>query len=57
MSDVKWFMQGKWLEYCSCDYGCPCETMAEPTYGHCDGVVAMKSDPIMKPSHLLRAIP
>lgn len=34
MSDVQWFMQGKWLEYCSCDYGCPCETMAEPTYGH-----------------------
>ncbi len=44
MSDVKWFMQGKWLEYCSCDYGCPCETMAEPTYGHCDGVIAMKID-------------
>lgn len=44
MSDVQWFMQGKWLEYCSCDYGCPCETMAEPTYGHCDGAIGMKID-------------
>ena len=39
-----WFLQGKWLEYCSCDHGCPCEAMAPPTQGHCDGVVAMKID-------------
>lgn len=44
MSDVKWHLQGKWLEYCSCDYGCPCEAMAPPTKGFCDGVVAMKVD-------------
>ena len=44
MTDVKWFMQGKYVEYCSCDPGCPCETMVEPTYGHCDGVIAMKVD-------------
>jgi hypothetical protein len=44
MTDVKWFMQGKYVEYCSCDSGCPCETMVAPTYGHCDGVVAMKVD-------------
>lgn len=41
---TKWFLQGKWLEYCSCDHGCPCEAMAPPTQGHCDGVVAMKID-------------
>ena len=44
MTDTKWFMQGKYVEYCSCDYGCPCETMAPPTYGHCEGVIAMKVD-------------
>jgi hypothetical protein len=44
MNDVKWFIQGRYVEYCSCDYGCPCETMASPTYGHCEGVVAMKID-------------
>ena len=44
MGDVKWFMQGKMLGYCSCDYGCPCEFMVEPSYGHCDGAMAMKVD-------------
>ncbi len=44
MTDTKWFMQGKYVEYCSCDHGCPCESMASPTYGHCDGVIAMKID-------------
>ena len=40
----KWFLQGKWLEYCSCDHGCPCEAMAPPTQGYCEGAVAMKID-------------
>jgi len=44
MADPAWFIQGKWLEYCSCDYGCPCESMANPTQGTCDGVVAMHID-------------
>lgn len=44
MADTKWHLEGKWLEYCSCDYGCPCEAMAPPTRGHCDGVVAMAID-------------
>jgi hypothetical protein len=44
MADPTWFIQGKWLEYCSCDYGCPCESMAESTRGTCDGVVAMHID-------------
>jgi hypothetical protein len=37
-------MQGRYVEFCSCDHGCPCEAMAPPTQGHCDGVVAMKID-------------
>lgn len=44
MTDTRWFIQGKWLEYCSCDHGCPCEAMAPPTQGHCEGAVAMKID-------------
>lgn len=44
MADTQWFLKGKWLEYCSCDWGCPCESMAPPTYGTCDGVVAMHID-------------
>ena len=42
MADPKWRLEGKWLEYCSCDSGCPCESMAPPTYGHCTGLVAFK---------------
>lgn len=37
-------LEGKWLEYCSCDHGCPCEAMAPPTEGHCEGAVAFKID-------------
>ena len=44
MAEAQWFIKGKWLEYCSCDYGCPCESMAQPTRGSCDGVVAMHVD-------------
>ena len=44
MAGKNWQIEGKWVEYCNCDYGCPCETMAEPTYGHCTGLVAFKID-------------
>src|SRR3954468_20990627 len=39
-----WLIEGKYIEYCSCDLGCPCETMADPTYGHCTGMVGFKID-------------
>ena len=42
MTDTPWRIEGQWLEYCSCDAGCPCESMAPPTQGHCDGAVAFK---------------
>jgi hypothetical protein len=44
MADTDWFLEGKQLIYCSCDYGCPCEANAPPTYGHCEGVLGMKVD-------------
>jgi hypothetical protein len=44
MTDTPWHLEGKWLEYCSCDAGCPCESMAEPTQGYCEGAMAMQVD-------------
>jgi len=42
MAKHQWHIEGKWLEYCSCDFGCPCESMANPTQGYCTGVVAFR---------------
>ena len=39
-----WNIEGKYIEYCSCDLGCPCESMAEPTHGHCTGLVGFHID-------------
>jgi hypothetical protein len=37
-----WSIEAEYVEYCSCDYGCPCESQAPPTQGHCTGAVAFK---------------
>ena len=39
-----WLIEGRYIEYCSCDLGCPCESMADPTHGHCTGLVAFHID-------------
>ena len=44
MASKNWRIDGRYVEYCSCDHGCPCESMAEPTYGDCTGLVAFKID-------------
>jgi hypothetical protein len=44
MAGKNWQIEGRYVEYCSCDHGCPCETMADPTYGNCTGLVAFKID-------------
>ena len=44
MAGKNWQIEGTYVEYCSCDHGCPCETMADPTYGHCTGLVAFEID-------------
>ena len=31
-------MKGATFGPCNCDWGCPCNFNAPPTYGHCDGV-------------------
>ena len=44
MAGRDWQIEGKYVEYCSCDLGCPCESMADPTYGQCTGLVGFKID-------------
>jgi hypothetical protein len=44
MASKNWLIEGRYAEYCSCDHGCPCESMADPTYGDCTGLVAFKID-------------
>jgi len=44
MPGKNWLIEGKYIEYCSCDLGCPCESMADPTYGYCTGLVGFTID-------------
>lgn len=44
MASKDWSIEGRWAEYCSCDLGCPCESMAEPTRTYCTGVVGFIID-------------
>ena len=38
----KWSLQADYLQACNCDYGCPCEFEAPPTYGCCEGMGAWR---------------
>jgi hypothetical protein len=44
MPGKNWLIEGKYVEYCSCDLGCPCESMADPTYGYCTSLVGFTID-------------
>lgn len=44
MAGKDWSIEGRYMEICSCDFGCPCESMAPPTKGHCEGLVAFAID-------------
>ena len=33
-------MKVYYLDTCNCDYGCPCQFMAKPTHGKCEGLSA-----------------
>lgn len=33
-----WWMKGELLGPCNCDWGCPCNFDAPPTYGTCEGI-------------------
>ena len=34
----KWRMRGELAGPCNCDWGCPCNFDAAPTYGNCEGI-------------------
>ena len=42
MAVREWSIEAEYVEYCSCDLGCPCESNAPPTHGHCTGAIAFK---------------
>lgn len=44
MAGRDWSIEGRYVEYCSCDMGCPCESMADPTQGYCTGAVGFIVD-------------
>jgi hypothetical protein len=35
---IKWQVRVYYLDSCNCDWGCPCQFNAKPTYGNCEGV-------------------
>lgn len=41
MAYVDWLIRGPKLSGCNCNYGCPCEFNAPPTYDVCEGLEAM----------------
>jgi hypothetical protein len=44
MAFVDWSMRGPEIGNCNCDWGCPCQFNAPPTYGNCSGMLAMRID-------------
>jgi len=41
---IKWQIEARLLASCNCDYSCPCQFNALPTYGNCDAVVGLDID-------------
>lgn len=37
MSYVDWMIKGSKISVCNCNYGCPCQFYAPPTYDDCEG--------------------
>ena len=44
MSDTTWTIHGREFANCNCNYGCPCQFNALPTYGNCSAVVGIQID-------------
>ena len=41
---INWQIEARLLASCNCDYSCPCQFNALPTYGNCDAVVGLDID-------------
>ena len=39
---IKWRIKGQGFANCNCDYGCPCQFNALPTYGNCEAAAGYK---------------
>jgi len=39
-SSTQWTLELEYLQSCNCDYGCPCNFNALPTYGNCEALLA-----------------
>lgn len=44
MALVEWEIKGREFVNCNCNYGCPCQFNALPTYGNCQGIGAYDID-------------
>ena len=44
MPTIDWSIKGPHFVNCNCDYGCPCQFNALPTYRTCLAVVAWQID-------------
>ena len=44
MAYVDWSMHGPEIANCNCDFSCPCQFNALPTYGDCRAMTAMRVD-------------
>ena len=42
MAVREWSVEAEHIEFCSCDFGCPCESNAPPTHGDCTGAVGFR---------------
>ena len=38
MAYVEWEIKGAKISVCNCNYGCPCQFYAPPTYDKCEGL-------------------
>jgi hypothetical protein len=38
MAYLDWKIEGKKIDLCNCNYGCPCQFYAPPTYERCEGI-------------------
>ena len=41
---IEWRIKGREFANCNCDYGCPCQFNALPTYGNCEAAVGYQID-------------
>lgn len=41
---IEWRIKAREFANCNCDYGCPCQFNALPTYGNCEAVAAYEFD-------------